>query len=391
MTRDEEIEFSLVRGGIFYRLQRAVGLIPEDGLGIGRRLIVVIVVTWLPVVLLAAIDRRLFEGSSQDPLLRHFGVHVRCLVAIPLFLAGEFVVEQYLPILIGYFRTSGLIGPDHADRFRDVMRRTAALRDSWWSAGAILALVAIGIGWVAQDPFAIHEVSWAVEDESGRRYLLFAGYWYLLVARPIFVVLLVQWLWRVVLLGVLFRRIAALGLDLVPAHPDRAAGLGFLEHGPVAFAPVVFGVSAVFAATQAHEVLYHGVHVDSLYLPVGIYVVIVILVFLSPLLLFSGPLRRLKRRALLQYGALVGRQGQLVDRRWIRGENVDDPVLSAPEIGPVADAITLYEAVAQIRPTPFRRGPVVALTAAALLPMIPVLAIEVPLKAMLLKVLQSLL
>jgi hypothetical protein len=391
VAADEDLEFSLVRGGALYRFQRAVGLIPPDGLGVGRRVAVLLAITWVPVVAFAAIDRRLFEGAAADPLLRHFGVHARCLVAIPLFLAGELAVERFLPILIRYFRVSGLVGADMAARFREVLRRTEALRDSWWVPVSLLAAVAVGISYVARDPLAVHEVTWAIDESAERPYILFAGYWYLFVSRPIFVLLLVQWLWRVVLVAILFRRITALGLDLVPTHPDNAAGLGFLENAPTTFVPVVFGMSAVFAATQGHEVLYHGVHVDNLYLPMGVYAAIVIVVFLAPLLPFSGPLRRLKRRALLEYGALVGGQGRLVDRRWIRGEDVDAPVLSAPEIGPVADAITLYDAVSQIRPAPFRKGPVIALAVAALLPMVPVLAIEVPIKALLLKVLGSLL
>ena len=58
------------------------------------------------------------------------------------------------------------------------------------------------------------------------------GRWYLYVARPDYLTLALAWLWRIVLAFVLFKRLAALPLLLVPTHPDRVGGLGFLESIP---------------------------------------------------------------------------------------------------------------------------------------------------------------
>jgi hypothetical protein len=107
--------------------------------------------------------------------------------------------------------------------------------------------------------------------------------------------------------------------------------------------------------------------------------VIVLLLGLSPLLALAGKLIRMRRRALLDYGALAGRHGRLVHRRWIRGETVrDDALLKAPELGPAADVRALYDAVSATRIAPIDRQTVTALLAAAVLPMVPVLAIEIP-------------
>jgi hypothetical protein len=53
-------------------------------------------------------------------------------------------------------------------------------------------------------------------------------------------------------------------------------------------------------------------------------------------------------------------------------------VLDAPELGPVADAIAIYEAVQKMRAVPISKSAVVPLMLAAAAPMIAVLAIEVP-------------
>ena len=82
--------------------------------------------------------------------------------------------------------------------------------------------------------------------------------------RPIFISLLVIWIWRMLALWVLVWRISAIDLRLVASHPDHVGGLGFLEGAAVACAPVVLAISVVLAGRWGHEVLYHGVHVDSL-------------------------------------------------------------------------------------------------------------------------------
>lgn len=62
-------------------------------------------------------------------------------------------------------------------------------------------------------------------------------------------------------------------------------------------------------------------------------------------------------------------------------------LLDAPELGPVADTVSMYEAVARIKPVPLGTQAVVAVVAPALLPMLPVIALEVPVKDTLLKLL----
>lgn len=70
------------------------------------------------------------------------------------------------------------------------------------------------------------------------------------------------------------------------------------------------------------------------------------------------------------------------------GEPVEDKgLLDAPELGPVADTITMYEAVERIKFAPLGEQSLVAILAPALLPMIPVLAIKIPMKDVLLKLL----
>lgn len=389
-SRADDLNFSLVRGDPWFRIQRAIGLIPSTGLGIVRRCLVFTLITWLPLAIWAVLWNRAFPGEIEEPLLRHFGVSARCLVAIPLFIIAELAGDLIPQRIIAYFVSSGLVADETRPRFVQIVRAAERLRDAWpvWAGMAVFMLLFVS---AEHNPTHLHELVWASASSAGSAWFEFGGWWFLFVVRPVFILLLLAWVWRLVVYAVLLRQIASLPLELVPTHPDRAGGLGFLEEMTFIFSPVVFAMSAVIASRWGHEVLYHDEDVHSLMIPLAVFVVAMMLLYLGPLALFFRSLLPLKRQGLLEYGALVGRHGRLVRRRWIAQEPVEEaPLLQAAELGPVIDTVSMYEVVAGIRPTPIGKRALLAIALPALLPMIPVFAIQIPVKDMLLKLIKTL-
>ena len=386
----DELTFSLVRNDPWFRLQRAIGLIPSEGLGIVRRCLVFALVTWLPIAVWAFYWRRLFPGEIAEPLLQHFGVHVRCLLAIPLAVAAETSGDLIPRVLMPYFVRSGIVQDDAKPQFIEILRSTERLRDAWpvWAVMVGLLLTTVAGG---SDFGHLHEIVWASENDGGKAGFGFGALWFLFVIRTVVLWLLLIWAWRLVVCFVLLWRISRLPLHFVPTHPDRAAGLGFLEDIPLIFSPVIFGLSATLASRWGHDVFYHGVDVYSFAIPLGVYVATLLIVFLGPLLVFTRKIHHLKRRSLGDYGALVGEHGRLVRRRWISNEPVPEaPLLQAAELGPVIDTVSMYEVVTQIRPTPIGKRAMLAVVLPALIPMLPVAAIQIPLKDLLLGLLKTL-
>jgi len=379
-TNTETFGVSLVRGDVLYRLQRKIGLIPPDGPGIGRRALFWSLFAWLPIVLWAWYTGRALPPAAQEPLLAHFGIHVRFLVAVPLFIVAEGMAHGLTMQLLPYFVQSGVVTERALPRFCEVLAGIVKLRDTTVPWIAILAFVvaALTVTDIIREP---HEAAWAIEGDGSARHLGFGALWFLYVGRPIYLMLLIGWVWRVILMFLLFRGIAGLDLVIVPTHPDRAGGFGFLERFPKAFAPVALAAGAVLAAGWAHDIVYHGASAQSMQLPMVAFVITSLLVFLSPLLVFAGPLLKAKKQALLEYGALIGRHGKLVRERWIEGREVkEDAILNAPELGPVADTTSLYEAVKQMRIVPLGKASIAPILLAAAIPMIAVFAIQVPVK-----------
>jgi len=388
----ETFGVSLVRGDILYRLQRRVGLIPPDGLGVARRAVFWSLFAWLPIAIWGwYTGRALSPGVVQEPLLGHFGIHVRFLVAVPLLIAAEAMAHGLTIRLLPYFVRSGVVPEQEVPRFRAVLARIVKLRNAAMPWIAVLTIM-VAILTVSDIVRESHEIAWAIEEGDPVPHFGFGALWFLYVGRPIYLTLLLGWVWRVILMLLLFRGIAKLDLVIVPTHPDRAGGLGFLEPFPKAFAPVALAYGAVLAGGWAHDVVYHGVSMQSLRLPMIAFLVTVLVVFLSPLLVFAGPLVKTRKQALLDYGALVSKHGRLVSERWIAGVDVkDDAILNAPELGPVADTVSLYQAVKAMRSVPLGKASVAPLLLAAVAPMIIVLAIQVPIKDILAVLLKALL
>ena len=383
-----ELLISLIRDDALFRLQRRIGLIPENGLGLFRRAVFFALLGWLPIAVWAAVTGHALPGGAiGEPLLRHFGVHVRFLLAVPLLILGEGAAHALSTRLVPYFQTSGLVREDQRPQFRQIIEDTVRLRNStlpWIILGGLIFAAL----WL-QPPFRDeHELIWANVGEAARFDLGFGGWWMAYVARPIFVALIGAWLWRIVLLFVLLKRIAGLDLQIVPTHPDKAGGLGFLEKLPSAFSLFAFAISAVVASRLAHDVMYHGAHVENLKGVLAVFLILVILLCLAPLLVFAPRLGAARKQALLDYGALVGEHGRLVHRRWIEREPVEnDGLLAAPELGPVADTVGLYEAVAGMRTVPVGKAALLSVALPAAIPMVALAALEIPVKDILLKIL----
>ena len=387
---EPEIEISLIRDDPWYRLQRRIGLIPESGLGIVRRAIFFALVAWLPITVWAAFTHRALPGTVEEPLLQHFGIHIRFLFAVPLLVLGEGVAHVLTTRLIPYFASSGLIRDDQREAFRDILRGVIRLRNSTLPWIVILAILASWLG--LQHPGEKeHELIWANVGDTAHFDLGFGGWWLAYVARPIFGALVCAWLWRLVLLFVLLKRIAGLDLQIVPTHPDRAGGLSFLEKLPRAFSLFALAISAVVSSRLAHEVVYHGVHVMSLKLVAITLLVTVTALCLAPLLVFLPTLAKARHRALLEYGALVGDHGRRVRRIWISRQPVADrSLLEAPELGPVADTAAIYESVEKMRIAPIGKEALLAIAVPVVIPLLALFAIEIPIKDVLLKILGAL-
>src|SRR5262249_59255215 len=94
--------------------------------------------------------------------------------------------------------------------------------------------------------------TWYAEPVEGARRLTAAGWWFTYVSLPLFQFLLFRWYFRIFIWARFLFQVSRCPLNLVPTHPDRLAGLGFLSGTVTAFAPLALAPRPLLPARIAH-------------------------------------------------------------------------------------------------------------------------------------------
>lgn len=113
--------------------------------------------------------------------------------------------------------------------------------------------------------------------------------------------------------------------------------------------------------------------------PMFAYGVIAIILLVAPVLVVTPLLVKVKKKALLEYGALVTIHNQQFDRKWIQKEqSPDEVILGNPHPSSLADLGSSFAVIRQMRIIPIDKQALVTLALAAALPMVPVVFLATP-------------
>ncbi len=385
-SQDAE-DFSLVLGGPLFQLLRRARL-TDDALALQRRRIVVIALgAWLPLLLLAAIDGQLLGGGVAVPFLFDVEVHVRFLLVVPLLVAAELVVHQRMRLLGKVFRDRELIPPGAEARFDAAVASAYRLRNSVSAEVLLIALVyVVGIMFVWRHYMALDTSTWYATAAADGSRLTPAGMWYGFVSLPVFQFLLLRWYFRLFIWTRLLWQVSRIDLQLVPTHPDRAGGLGFVSAMSHAFIPLLMAHGALFAGNLANRIFHLGATLPQYRLEILLLVVVLLMLFLGPIAVFAPQLARTKRTGLREYGTLAQRYVREFDTKWLRGgAAADEPLMGSGDIQSLADLGNSFEVLRSMRVIPVTRDSILQLTIATLAPIAPLLLTIMPLEELLKK------
>ena len=383
VLRDAQ-DFSLVLGGPLYQLLRRAHM-TDDALNlVRRRLLIAIGVTWLPLLLLATLQGTLL-GGVQVPFLLDLEVHVRLLVALPLLMFSELVVHQRLRPVVRTFLDRNLVPAPEWERFDGAIRKALALRNSVMAELLLLAFVyGVGVLVFWRNYVAIEAASWYGVPSPGGPRLSLAGLWYGYVSLPIFQFLLLRWYFRMFIWGRFLWHVSRIPLALVPTHPDRVGGLGFLSNTVFAFVPLALAHGAILAAPLANRILFLGATLPQFKVEIAVMVALVMTVVFTPLLVFAPQLAQARRTGVREYGTLAERYVRGFDSKWLRGGvPPEEPLIGSADIQSLADLANSFEVVTSMRLAPIGRRPVLQLAVAVLLPVAPLLLTIMPLEDLL--------
>ncbi len=102
-------DFSLVLGGPLFQLLVRAHLSDDALLHVRQRIIVIALLSWLPLLLLSALEGQLLGGSAAVSFLQDIEVHIRFLVALPLLIGAELVVHRRMRPIVQTFLERRLV------------------------------------------------------------------------------------------------------------------------------------------------------------------------------------------------------------------------------------------------------------------------------------------
>jgi hypothetical protein len=349
-----------------------------------QRIIVITLFVWLPLLALSVLEGQVLRGSAV-PFLLDLEVHIRFLLTLPLLIAAELVVHQRMRSVVKVFLERHLILESATARFHAAIASAFRLRNSVLAEVLLIAFVyVVGILFVWRQYIALDAATWYATPSADGSKLSLAGMWYGYVSLPIFQFLLCRWYFRLFIWVRFLWQVSRIELSLIPTHPDRVGGLGFLANTVHAFALLAIAHGTMLAGLLANRIFFLGAALPEYKMHIAVMVVFVLCIVVCPLLVFAPQLAQAKRTGLREYGTLAEHYVRQFDSKWLRtGAPAHEPLVGGADIQSLADLGNSYEVVRTMRIAPVTKETFLQIVAATLAPIVPLALTMMPLEELL--------
>ena len=380
--KDTLKQFSLSAGGLFHVLQRWIRGPESSDFPIPKQILIAVLLLWLPLVLLSLFEGSLIGTKVEQPLISDIVPHVRLLVAIPLLLMADLVIDPATNSAIYDLKTSGVVPNEETGRFHKALARMHSDQNSVWP-DVVIILLAFGFIWTFKPGYGggaleAKATSWLWSVHDGNVRYSAAGWWYLLISGPMFQVILFRWFWRFYIWTAFLFRVSRLPLALRPTHPDHAGGLGYLGVAQQSFAAVFLAFATVAASTIAHNILSEGNTFRDERLQIAVLVIAFVAVVYAPLLFFTRQLFLARRAGLEEYGSLGHKLSAAFHEKWIKCEKdtVGEELLASTDASAMADYSATFDDVRSMRLVPASLRNILVVAGILLAPFLPLALTE---------------
>jgi hypothetical protein len=386
-------DIALFDGGPFARSLRLARLRRDELRELcWRRALFLAAFAWLPLLLLSSWQGLALGAGTRMPFLLDASAHVRFLVALPLLVFAEITVHERAHAALESFVTRQMVAQQELPRFEAAVAGALRMRDSWLAEALMLALVlslAVGqVGDLAAGDTALAAASWQAlpaADGGGRS---LAGAWFVFASLPLFQFVTLRWYYRILVWTILLWRVSRLHLQLVPTHPDRVAGLGFLDRAVYAYVPLALAHGCMLSSVLVNRIIHGGARLTDFQADIVMMVAFVFLLAVGPLLAFAPALLAAERKGTAEYAALATVVTRTFDTRWLRGATrAPGEMLDVSEVSAMCDLDATLGIVRQMRYVPITRESMIWIAVAVLAPVAPLLLTVMPAEELLKKLL----
>jgi hypothetical protein len=370
--------FSPIDGGPTLRLMRRLARKKPEHL-VYRAAIVCALVAWLPLAVMTIVEGFAWGDRVTMPFFFDVASYARFLIAIPLFVIAESVISPRLGDVARHFLFEGRISDAELPAYEDAIERGIKMRESGWGEAIILVITYVSAAslLVALAPGVSN---WRFTTVGAETVRTTAAWWYALVSVPLFQFLAYRWLFRLFIWGLFLYRVSRLNLKLIPTHPDKAGGIGFIGSGQRFFWIIAFAIGTALSGIWANSILYEGTTITSLRTPIVSIMIIVVIVLQFPIIFFAGKLRRTRRIGYFIYSDLALNYTTQFHQKWIEGKNPEgEALLGSGDIQSLADLGNSFQMIEKMWVIPFDLKACMRLAVAFIVPVIPLLLTVMPL------------
>lgn len=371
-----QFDLSLLTGGPLYGLLVRAGIARPGHAGIVLRILFFVSLTWGALALITIWQGTFLNSALRVPFLFDFAEICRFLFVLPLLIMAEGIVGPWLSHVISHFRK--LVSEADIEKFEENIASALRSRDSIVAELVIILLAFIRPHFDALT-LSASVSSWRAVTTDAVSVPTSAFLWYLYVAKPLIAMVWLRWLWRYIIWSLLLSRTSKLALRVIPTHPDRMGGLGFVGTAQTNFAILYFAIAAQAASFIGEEIVFEGAKLMSFKYMILAIVLIAPVIFLTPCLAFSSKLIEAKKRGLLEYSALADQYTKEFHEKWIEGKrDVNEQLLGSADIGSLADLGSSFEVVQSMKTILISKGTIMSFLVASLLPFTPLLLTVYP-------------
>ena len=306
----------------------------------------VIAITWLPLVVLTLLAGTASSGTVAIPFFADHVPHGRFLIAAPLLLLLQEIVERRTTRALQYLRTADLIKPADEPRLRHLIETATR---AWRSRAVHVALVALTSLSAAMSYFWWRDTgisNWIFTRSETGTALTMAGIWNLFIAVPLVRLLLLRAVWKFVVWVWLLVRVSRLDLRIDALHPDQCCGLLFLGTAQLAFLPLVAALGVQLGCMIAVMVGHQGAAISSFKLVGAAFVLLSVAFILGPLGVFARRAWLAIEEAQDRFGIWSALAGEHMSARLAEACREQMPgQLGTSEISSIADGASLFDRV----------------------------------------------
>ena len=360
--------FSLVNGGLIYSLTFIFRKKAKPGRALSNTAIALVLITWLPLCLLALYYGTLSDDNTTISFFEDFLVHVRFLIVVPFLILIEKVVDKSF---VEYIENTDNIIPNAQQQdYNQMVNRLKRLTTSYIPEIIVLIIYYTAI-------FANPEFISA--EDSTRNYLTYsdtsalniAGWYNFLICVPIFILLMFRWIWRWIVWVYSVIKISRFKIYTDPLHADKVAGLGYINQVPLTFSFILVAPSAMISAIIGIDIIYNNASFMTYFHLILFCVILSPIVLYAPLLAFMPKLTNARREGIVKFGDLLRKHNYDYIKKWIDRKPDNETILGTMDNSSLADINGSYAPIEEMKLIPIDLKMIIVSLIMNLIPYIP--------------------